>query len=224
VDKTYYVEGLDPAIATAVEEAGELQAALGKAIRFGLESVNPELPPEEQERNIDWVRREAEDVIEAAKNLLFELDLYTLQKYAEERKFLSNFEKVQEFMRVGEQAGPDVPTIPPQNIKDLRVKLLREELRELAEAIETNDMIGIADGVADLLYVTYGTGEAYGLPVDDIFAEVHRSNMTKFPDGKAIKNSHGKIIKPESFVAPDLKPILDSYKNRHTYVDVDKGE
>ena len=50
-----------------IEECGELQAALGKTIRWGLDSVNPELPLHEQELNREWILREIEDVKRAIK-------------------------------------------------------------------------------------------------------------------------------------------------------------
>lgn len=48
-----------------IEAAGRLTAAIGKTQRFGPRSVNPELPAEQQEKNIDWVLREARDVVSA---------------------------------------------------------------------------------------------------------------------------------------------------------------
>lgn len=45
-----------------VEESGEVLAAAGKALRFGLDSTNVELPQEEQETNRDWLRREIVDL------------------------------------------------------------------------------------------------------------------------------------------------------------------
>ena len=32
--------------------------------------------------------------------------------------------------------------------------------------------------------------------------------MSKFPDGKAIKNEHGKIMKPDSYFKPNIKKVL----------------
>lgn len=58
----YLREGVDFALAHAAEECGELIAALGKSMRWGLDSVNPELPVEEQETNRDWVLREMLDL------------------------------------------------------------------------------------------------------------------------------------------------------------------
>ena len=45
-----------------VEECGEVLAAIGKTQRWGLSSVNPELPPEQQEKNGDWIMRELVDL------------------------------------------------------------------------------------------------------------------------------------------------------------------
>ena len=65
--------GLPFAVGKAVEELGELGAALGKTLRWGWTSVNPELPPGEQETNLLWVRREIQDVRGALENLEREL-------------------------------------------------------------------------------------------------------------------------------------------------------
>lgn len=65
----YTRPGLDFAVGKAVEELGELQAALGKTLRWGWLSVNPELPTSEQETNLGWVRREIMDVRHAIDNL-----------------------------------------------------------------------------------------------------------------------------------------------------------
>lgn len=65
----YMRPGLDFARGKAIEELGELQAALGKSLRWGWTSVNPELPPNEQEPNHAWVKREIADVRHALANL-----------------------------------------------------------------------------------------------------------------------------------------------------------
>jgi hypothetical protein len=43
--------------------------AIGKTIRWGLESVNPELPPEQQESNAAWILRELDDLTGAIERL-----------------------------------------------------------------------------------------------------------------------------------------------------------
>ena len=72
-DPRYLRPGLDFAVGRVVEEAGELLAAVGKTLRWGWDSGNPELPITERERNVTWVRREMRDLREALDNLDREL-------------------------------------------------------------------------------------------------------------------------------------------------------
>lgn len=73
-DPKYMRPGLDFAVGKAVEELGELQSALGKTLRWGWASANPELPRREQESNFLWVRREMQDVRDALDNLEREMN------------------------------------------------------------------------------------------------------------------------------------------------------
>lgn len=61
----YRSETVRQALAHLTEEAAELATAGAKALRWGLDSVNPELPSDEQETNEQWVEREYRDVLEA---------------------------------------------------------------------------------------------------------------------------------------------------------------
>lgn len=72
-DPKYMRAGLNFARGKAIEELGELQAALGKSLRWGWKSVNPELLPPDQETNLVWARREMQDVRDALDNLEREL-------------------------------------------------------------------------------------------------------------------------------------------------------
>lgn len=71
------------------------------------------------------------------------------------------------------------PTIT--NRAALRISLLQEELDELREAVDKDDIIGVADALADLQYVLSGAVLEFGLGsgFKDLFDEVHRSNMSK---------------------------------------------
>ena len=68
-DPRYMRPGLPFATGKAVEELGELIAALGKTLRWGWGSFNPELPEGERETNAQWVRREVADLRGALDNL-----------------------------------------------------------------------------------------------------------------------------------------------------------
>jgi len=98
---------------------------------------------------------------------------------------------------------------PDATTTHLRVDLIEEELNELKEAIANEDLIEVADALADLLYVVYGAGGAFGINLDACFQEVHSSNMSKLgKDGKPIYREDGKVMKGPNFREPDLKSIL----------------
>lgn len=68
-DPKYMRPGLNFAVGKATEEAGEFLAAIGKTLRWGWQSVNPELPREQRETNYEWVKREMKDLRGALDNL-----------------------------------------------------------------------------------------------------------------------------------------------------------
>jgi len=121
---------------------------------------------------------------------------------------MTNFDMVANFMRAAEQDVNTTPVWPEDNVRLLRYKLIDEELTELHEAMVNEDIIEIADALTDLLYVVYGAGHTYGIDLNRCFAEVHRSNMSKFVDGKRIKNAEGKVMKPDTYSPPDLSFLL----------------
>jgi predicted HAD superfamily Cof-like phosphohydrolase len=92
--------------------------------------------------------------------------------------------KVEEFMLTFRQPVLGSPTIPSDDRTALRVNLIAEELKELQEAIEKKDIVGILDAFCDLQYVLSGAVMEFGMQdkFDAAFAEVHRSNMSKTCD------------------------------------------
>lgn len=103
-----------------------------------------------------------------------------------------------------------------------RINLICEEYEEVAQAIlyledtRLNLTSGtmeealeeLAKELADLLYVVYGTADELGIPLQQVFAEVHKSNMSKvWPDGEVHYNDVGKVLKPPTYTKPDLSFI-----------------
>lgn len=121
---------------------------------------------------------------------------------------MTNFDKVKEFMKTGQQAVACMPVLIPKKDADLRVALIVEELNELSAAIHDRDIVEIADALTDILYVVYGTGHSYGIDLDACFKEVHRSNMSKFENGLPLKREDGKIMKGKNYTPPDLERVL----------------
>lgn len=123
---------------------------------------------------------------------------------------MNNAEKVMEFMRAYNQPVSAAPTgVVPAEVRELRVELIDEELDELVQAMCEGDVVEIADALADILYVTYGAAHVYGIPIDAVFAEVHRSNMTKLgADGKPVYRGDGKVIKGPYYEPPNIAAVL----------------
>ena len=106
------------------------------------------------------------------------------------------------------------PTLITTDEAQLRYRLGKEELEEYLEACNNNDLIEVADALADQLYILLGTMVAHGMKdvIEDIFDDVHRSNMSKLgPDGKPIYREDGKILKGPNFSPPNIsKYLLDN--------------
>jgi len=123
---------------------------------------------------------------------------------------MTNFEKVAQFMKACDQQVVETPQIPDEFTTSLRLHLIHEEVHELVEGIRNQDIVEIADALTDILYVVYGAGHAFGIPLDKCFDEVQRSNMTKvMPDGKVLKNAEGKVMKPDTYQEPNLEKVLN---------------
>ena len=133
----------------------------------------------------------------------------------------------------------DDPEIPEAKRCELRINLLQEELNELKEAVEENDLVGIADALCDLQYVLSGAVLEFGLgkKFSDLFDEVQRSNMSKtcktekeaaatqahYMDGRGVesfiverddeylvfRSEDRKVLKSVNYSPADLESILD---------------
>ncbi len=128
------------------------------------------------------------------------------------------------------------PTAGSAELRLLRSRLILEEALEFVEAAGFDvtmrapeaggsptldliphgrdpDLVAMADGLADLRYVTEGAAVVHGIPLGRCFREVHRSNMSKLgPDGRPVYRADGKILKGPDFTPPRLDLILDLYK------------
>lgn len=123
----------------------------------------------------------------------------------------TNFHKVIEFHQAfGASLSPTPQLNFDPDLINLRLNLIDEEYNELLDGLNAKDIVEVADALTDLLYVIYGFGCSLGIDLDKTFEEVHKSNMTKLgPDGKVERRPDGKITKGKSFVAPNLRDVLD---------------
>ena len=123
---------------------------------------------------------------------------------------MSNFNKVKTFMETFGQEVKNKPSFSTDKINSLRYDLIKEELEELKAAMESKDLLEVADALTDILYVTYGAGHAFGIDLDKCFEEVQNSNMSKLgEDGKPIYNESGKVMKGPKYFKPDLTKFVN---------------
>lgn len=144
--------------------------------------------------------------------------------------------EVREFMEGARQPVAETPSIPTDDVRILRGRLLLEEVLEFIEASGLSltfvkdldffeikkgtkfhifigrdaDLTEVADSIADIGYVNYGAACAYGLDMEPLEKEVHRNNMTKFDDGWF--DEHGKLRKGPNYKPVDLTPLIDEQR------------
>jgi predicted HAD superfamily Cof-like phosphohydrolase len=123
----------------------------------------------------------------------------------------------------------DTPTIPDLARVELRRRLIEEEFREVIEEFERIstrlrsgryidartvylDIGRLAKELSDLRYVVEGCALEFGIPLDDVYAEVHRSNMSKLgEDGKPVRRHDGKVLKGPNYREADPLAAMNIY-------------
>ncbi|QDP65892.1 MAG: putative phosphoribosyl-ATP pyrophosphohydrolase [Prokaryotic dsDNA virus sp.] len=103
------------------------------------------------------------------------------------------------------------PTLISNEEFKLKINLIKEELNEYENACSEEDITEVCDAIVDLAYVMYGMVVQHGLSdvFDDMFEEVHKSNMSKLENGRVLTRSDGKIMKGSEYFTPDLNQFIN---------------
>jgi predicted HAD superfamily Cof-like phosphohydrolase len=102
------------------------------------------------------------------------------------------------------------PELPNESEQALRLRLVREEWIELRQAHLHRSLEEVAREIADLIYVACGMAVSYGIPLNEVWNEVHRSNMAKITKRGPKYRTDGKVLKPYGWQPPDIKKALES--------------
>jgi len=100
------------------------------------------------------------------------------------------------------------PTLLVDERNKERMYLIDEEADELFKAFQQRDVVEIADALIDLAYVIKGTAVMMGLPWEELWTEVHQTNMAKVR--KTTDRAKIDVQKPEGWKPPDVSGILKS--------------
>lgn len=136
------------------------------------------------------------------------------------------------------------PGFPPDDVVRFRAGFMIEELAEFCHAsgmanlgdrlhdvmvdlkrypeiyysdASQQDLEKAADALGDLKYVTDGTAHMMGIPLNEVFEEIQRANMTKeratgAGDSRSVRGHSLDVVKPHDFVAPSHTAILAKAK------------
>lgn len=74
--------------------------------------------------------------------------------------------------------------------------------------ITDKQRLELLDGLCDTIVTAVGVAHMFGMDIMGAMSEVNRSNFSKFVDGKPVFNEQGKIAKPATYSAPDLKEFI----------------
>jgi len=129
---------------------------------------------------------------------------------------MSFIDDVKRFHEVTDAPDLSTPAFPDIDRCRLREDLVAEETKEMLKGLVLRDLVEVADGIVDAIYVLVGTALEFGLPMQALWDEVQRSNMAKAvlqPDGsfKVVRRADGKILKPEGWTPPDIEGVLRAH-------------
>lgn len=118
---------------------------------------------------------------------------------------------VRDFHEACDMPVLSTPAVPDDARVELRQALIAEEAAELDQAIMDNNLVAIADALADLIYVCVGCALEYGIPLSYVWQAVQDSNMDKIDPktGYVHKREDGKVLKPRGWQPPDIVGIID---------------
>jgi predicted HAD superfamily Cof-like phosphohydrolase len=66
----------------------------------------------------------------------------------------------------------------------------------------------LLDGMLDTAWVSFGAAISTSISAASAWQEVARANFDKFPNGQALRDAGGKVMKPAGWRGPDLLPFV----------------
>lgn len=96
---------------------------------------------------------------------------------------ISFVKMTKQFMEARKQRCRLYPEIVSDNEMNVIIPYLEKQPLKLASSIIRRDLTGVAEDLGELIYVMFLISHRYGLPIESVVEEIHRSKMT----GKSAK-------------------------------------
>ena len=116
------------------------------------------------------------------------------------------FRDQEKFMRACDQTVGEINSSQFELYKNL----IEEEFSELVTAENANDRVEQLDALIDILVVTIGAIHSMGADAEGAWKEVMSTNFAKIDKdtGLVRKREDGKVLKPQGWTPPNLKPYV----------------
>jgi len=102
-----------------------------------------------------------------------------------------------------------IPAFPTHHTRRSLVQCVKQIVDNIRVAEFDNLYITVVIMLSTLDTILDNMSIAYGIPIQEIFEEIHASNMSKLDDnGEPIFREDGKVLKSHNFFQPKIEEIL----------------
>lgn len=113
------------------------------------------------------------------------------------------YRTVKQFNYLARRQIPRTPVMPEP---DFKMELASRIYLEVVELSDAENLREIVDALIDIIYITLDACVQIGLRPSPFFEIIARNNLSKvFPDGWMRTNERGKVIKPPTWISPDVE-------------------
>lgn len=104
---------------------------------------------------------------------------------------------------IGQRMNENGLTI--SKMKDLRISLIDEEVKETIVAMENNDPVSTIDGLCDVLYVTYGAADVFGVELQTSPSGKDTDIVPTKADWPTIRSSINNLIDAANYAMATIR-------------------
>ena len=139
-----------------------------------------------------------------------------------ETRTQTNYKDVSDFNDKFKVPSKEIPGFLDKDSNEYRIEFMQEELDEYVDSCNSGDLATAFDSLVDLVYVAMGTAKMMGLQDEEwqeLWNDVQRANMAKVRAQSAAESKRGSaldVIKPDSWVPPRSKEIIENIVNKRS--------